>query len=490
MKKRNKAISAILAACMLAGMLTGCAMFGAKSPEPAELMAGGIPDDKSISADISLTADLSMDMSDLGADASMNMSMDMDILMEQAGDVAHMDGSASISFFGMDMDMPVEVWQERSGRSVRAYEYDQESGAWTYSDSEADDGVVGLMPDVGKVDGLVLDETDRKASEWTVSGTFSADDLDIDMAQLDGIDGDFDMSVTARFDKKTGHMTYLLFEAGPAEIDGGKINVLKLEMSNIVFSDDVLEVPDDVKSGAVAAGDSGIDDLMPDEGEGAVNDTDDEGDGGATQAAPSGHPYSVGGGKFGTGHLGDMPLDAAGTTGFKAWVTDIGGTYMLLVMGVNQTDEPLQLDIGYDLYNGEVSYDDGETHMDIEPGCFSIDSFWLDTDKYEPTGIVAWGEVGDYPSEKEFGNDMSVDWTIDTDSGEVTGTANNETSEDAEWVKVCAAFFSGDDLVYYQDTYADCEVLAAGESAGFTMYLMDGIPAYDNAVFYVSASRK
>lgn len=486
MKKKSKFLSAALALCMLAGLLSGCSMFGSKAPDPAELLANGIPEGKTVTADVSLLADFSMDMSGLGTDgATMSMSMDMGVVLEQSDSVAHMAGSAKVSFFGMDMDAPIDTWQEKSGSTVRAYELDDETGEWFYEDSEAgggSGGIDGLMPDSGKISGLELDESDKKAPEWTVKGTMSSKDLDMDVAELDGINGDFDMSAEIRFDKKTGHMTYLLLEAGPADIDGGRIEKLRLEMSNILFGDDALSVPEDVKASAFPAA-GGSDDW----GYGG-NDGDDGY--GWSGSGDGNRQYSVGGGEFRTGHLGDMPMNAEGTAGFKAWVAEVDGDYMLYVMGVNQTSKNIELNIGYDLYNGDVVFDDGETWLDIEAGCFAIGEFWLDTDRSEPTGIVAWAEQEAYVPEDEFGNDMSVDWAYDAENYRIDGYANNETDRDAEWTKVCAAFFNGNDLVYYQSTYADGDVLEAGGRAAFTMYLPAELPDYDNAVFYVTATKK
>ena len=127
--------------------LTGCSALlpGKVTAESLVTNAfGNEPEDgkRALDIDLKVGLNMEMDMSGMGMEGSMDMAIDMEANMKSNGKYGHMEGGAEISMFGMKMPQDLETYYDY-GEGVQ-YDYDSESGIWTFSDMEDGTDVTGI----------------------------------------------------------------------------------------------------------------------------------------------------------------------------------------------------------------------------------------------------------------------------------------------------------------------------------------------------------
>lgn len=268
---KKKMVCVILAGAMAMTSLTGCSALlpGKVTAESLVTNAfGNEPEDgkRALDIDLKVGLNMEMDMSGMGMEGSMDMAIDMEANMKSNGKYGHMEGGAEISMFGMKMPQNLETYYDY-GEGVQ-YDYDSESGIWTFSDMEDGTDVTGIVD--GFADGL-FDELElkdhRRGEEYVVSGTLSYDDLEDfagagftgDLAEIDDALEDMEFAIEMKFDEKTKLIKSLDMDVDVSgSVEGVEINEFDISVTfNQIGGDVDVKIPMDVKKKAVDASDAG-----------------------------------------------------------------------------------------------------------------------------------------------------------------------------------------------------------------------------------------
>lgn len=248
MKKR------ISAGLMAMAMILSLAACGGKSaPTAEELIANGIPADKTgMSATMTMSMKVAMNLSDLmdgqdGVDSTMEMALTADIDMEKDEDIVHINGPIKVSMFGINYEQEMEQWSQAGDKVNKTWTKD-ENGSWDYSETE--DGLSNMAELT--VDAFSDLKVEKSNDEYIITGKLTDDtlsDMGLDnlASSMAGSDEMPAMKVTMRYDVKTGYLKNFEFTLDESATgDDVQFGEFKITFTVNSWDDVELTLPDEL----------------------------------------------------------------------------------------------------------------------------------------------------------------------------------------------------------------------------------------------------
>ena len=215
--------------------------------------------------DMKLVMDMGISVEENGTTMSMDMSMNADIGMRFDVDTMYMDGTMTVNFFGMNMEVPMKQYTQKTEEGNYVYEYDSESDTWSVSvqDEEEAEEMVGDFSELLASDvftDLVLD-TESSETEYIVTGKLNysnfSDKTGMDMSSMmptDGVDySQMKMDVVMKFSKSDETIKSMKFTVDPSiftqteGMEDAEIREFYIEITfNVVGGNIEVEVPKEV----------------------------------------------------------------------------------------------------------------------------------------------------------------------------------------------------------------------------------------------------
>lgn len=162
---------------------------------------------------------------------------------------------------------------------------------------------------------------------------------------------------------------------------------------------------------------------------------------------------------------------------------DYGGK-MIYVLGINKNAEDKSVEVEMKFYKNGVKVDESYRYLDMENGCYNIISTYI-TEDYDE---VKFNIIKSNPYDELTGSQIDVDYSFG--NGKFFGTITNNTQETVSYPVVKFVIWGENkEVIEFNDTYADSDTLAPGESARFEGYYdYEGIVTDFN--FYVTGTVK
>lgn len=258
--KSKRLLSLVCVTGMIAGLMSGCS-FTSEKVTAERLLESAFSEKKAsgIDMDMAMIFDGQMDMTELGVDGQMDLSMDMDANMKANQEYGYMSGTIKVKMLGMSVNQDVETYFDYE--DGKTYTYDSESDQWSCKDSEKSDSkslFSGL--DVGELKDPVLQEH-KKGEDYVVTASVGYDGLENIMGDGIGTTGDFadmadfsDMSLAVEicFSEDDKSLKSLSLQAEEGSYGDMDLNELSLKISINEMSDDIeVEIPKDVLKNAI-----------------------------------------------------------------------------------------------------------------------------------------------------------------------------------------------------------------------------------------------
>lgn len=269
---KKKLVCVLLSSAMATMLMTGCSFQLPFEKVTAEsLVEDAFSREKTgvVDLDVSLDVDADVDMSELGADATMNLSLGLDANLKSNEKYGHMEGVAEVNVFGFSMKQEMETYFDYA-KGIQ-YDFDSENDVWTYTEKDVDDDeeMGNFMSDIDvKIfKDLTLAEH-KKGEDYVVKATIDFDELseliDTDSASTDMLGSDFDLedavlNVEMKFDETTKEIKKMSMDIEADDIDGVELNEFNLTVSfNQIGGEIEVKIPKKVKSNAVEKDDSEV----------------------------------------------------------------------------------------------------------------------------------------------------------------------------------------------------------------------------------------
>ena len=283
--RKQKVITIVLASGMLIACFSGCG-FEKVTAEDLVNNAYNMDAIESLDADIALVMDVDVDAaslftpynadedsdsdSDSKTSTKMNVTLDIDGNAKAANDLAYISGNVEAGIFGMTY----KVENYTDAKNGVSYSYDSESDAWVKSDLEDDSDSFDLetlkqyaSSDIFE-DLVLVNEKDKKAETYEVSGTISYDSIaDLLGDKVDDMFSGFDpkgmtLDTTMNFDRKTKQLETMKVSVDPDSMNTDVLDINEFSITVTINSlkDVKLAIPKDVKNNAIEEGSSTIDD--------------------------------------------------------------------------------------------------------------------------------------------------------------------------------------------------------------------------------------
>ncbi len=141
-----------------------------------------------------------------------------------------------------------------------------------------------------------------------------------------------------------------------------------------------------------------------------------------------------------------------------------GGT-MIYVLGINTNAEDRSTEIQMTFYKNGTKIDETSRYLDLEDGCYDITSVYVEEDYDE----IKFNLVKSNVYSKLAGSEIDVDYSFG--NGEFFGTITNNTQETISYPQVKFVIWGENkEVLEFNDTYAEDNTLAPGESSTFSSY--------------------
>lgn len=243
-------------------------LFGIGPQITAESLLQGISEKSYdvLDADLTLDMETEMDMSELGADGSMEFAVSADINVKSNKTNAYANGNVSVKVLGMNQSASIKSYYD--DESATSYTYNEKSGTWEYEKKEDSFPVTDAIKKFQKKMNLdVLEDVQmkehKKGSDYEVTAAICADSIK-ELAESTGADSsdfgftgtlnslnesDAEMDILLVFDEESKEIKAVSFEM---ELEGDTPGNISAEFKiNQAGGELDISIPDDVKESAV-----------------------------------------------------------------------------------------------------------------------------------------------------------------------------------------------------------------------------------------------
>ena len=256
--KKIKMFCAVMAVSLLA--LAGC---GSKKVTAESLVQGMVNQEKQTSSDLNMIIDVDMDIP-IDEGSSMKFKVYSKSHIQSTEKASHMEGDVQMSFFGMDMNQPMNVWYDHETK--KSYSYDSDNDQWEVADYDED--LLGMADfselDMAGFQDLILEET-GKDQDYVVTSNLDSKALEQFLGEADMVsdlgltdsDEDYNIKAAMTFDRKDKSLKTFKLDLDMSQVEGmedATVNTFSITIEiNPVDRELSITVPEDVKENAVEA---------------------------------------------------------------------------------------------------------------------------------------------------------------------------------------------------------------------------------------------
>lgn len=476
--KIKKLIGSFLVTCMVAGCLTGCG-----SRVTAESLMDEYVDVVTNAESITLDSEIVLAMSVGDDSTTMELKMDGNLKTalvkeDEENYISKTKTNMTVSMLGVSEKVKSESYAVCEDGEITTYTKDSDTDSWTAEVSEQED-VSNELENLRRYAGeFELDKKTTKIGKadcYVLHGQMSGNEEMEDMMDEMGmsLDGDdFILNATLYISKENHEpvrLEMILDESiAGKELDFDDYTMAINELSYIIDISKINDTPDitvpDEALNFYSYDDTDIsydnDEMFsyPDTTEEEIPEVTPETVPEETEAFEVSMPDS--------GITGLTSLENEGLT-FRAYEQPMSyGGIMVYVLGVNTSANDTSTEVVMDFYKNGAKVSQTSRYLDLEEGCYDIASTYM-TDDYDEIKFTL--KKSDLYGEKLAGSQIDVDYSFG--DGKFFGTITNNTQETISYPMVKFVIWGDNkEVLEFNDTYAESDKLAPGETSTFESY--------------------